>query len=253
MNIYIQLALVLFSYFVLFFLLGTIKKDNSLVDIAWGLGFVVSVLYTLIVSDFNTVNLLITFMVSIWGLRLSWHIFQRKLGKPEDFRYRKWREEWNYFYLRSFFQIYLLQGLLLFIIVYPALTIITTSIEQIRPGGYLGILVWFTGLAVEVISDRQLKKFLQTRSDKSKIMDSGLWKYSRHPNYFGETLVWWGIFIFALSATGNIFTIISPLLITILLLYVSGVPLLEEHFADNPQYQEYAEKTNKFFPWFPKN
>lgn len=250
MNIFLELILVIFCYFLLFYIIGLIKKDNSLVDIGWGLGFVVVVLYSIFSVQPTLVDFIIFFMVTIWGLRLTWHISSRKLGKPEDFRYQKWREEWDYFYIRSFFQIYMLQGLFLYIIAYPAVKVINSTETSIGGLGYLGICIWIAGLAFEVIADWQLKKFLQNRNDKNKIMDSGLWKYSRHPNYFGESVVWVGIFLLAYDVTGSLLTIISPLLITFLIRFVSGVPLLEKRFEDNSRYQKYAEKTNIFFPWF---
>ncbi|MFW6309000.1 MAG: DUF1295 domain-containing protein [bacterium] len=254
MNIYIEIAFLLLVYFLFLFLICTLKKDNSLVDIGWGTGFVLVMLYSLLSQSLTRINLLITIMVSLWGLRLSFHIFKRKWGKPEDFRYRKWRREWKYFHLRSFFQIFLLQGFLLYIIVYPAVKVLTLNSTGLNFWSYLGIFVWAAGFLMEVLADRQLKIFLlkkQANQTENKIIQSGLWKYSRHPNYFGESLIWWGIFILSYSLGGGLSTIISPILITYLLLYVSGVPLLEKHFADNPEYQEYKKRTSKFVPWFP--
>ncbi len=250
MNFYLELALVLAGYFTLLFILGSVKKDNSLVDIGWGAGYVVSVWYTFLTAETGYMGLLMVFLISVWGLRLSGHILKRKLGRPEDFRYQKWREEWDYFYIRSFFQIYLLQGFLLYIIVYPAVRVILEGSEQLNFWVVIGILVWLKGFLWETIADYQLQKFLENREDKNEIMDSGLWKYSRHPNYFGETLVWWGVFLIALGTTDSMLIIVSPFLITYLILYVSGVPLLEKKYADHSAYQEYARRTNKFFPWF---
>ncbi len=252
MGIFIQVAILLFIYFVLFFITAIVKKDNSIVDIGWGFGFVLAVLYTLVRGPMTWVNILVTLMVTIWGVRLGLHILNRKIGKPEDFRYQKWREEWNNFYLRSFFQIFMLQGFLLFLIVYPSVKVVSTEVDNLGLLGFVGIAVWLIGFAFEVISDWQLKKFLEQRSNKQEIMDSGLWKYSRHPNYFGESMVWWGIFLVALDTVGGIFIIVSPLLITFLVRFVSGVPLLEKRYEDHENYQKYAEKTNIFVPWFPK-
>ena len=252
MEIYLQVALMLFIYFVLFFIIATIKRDNSLVDIAWGFGFVLAVLYTLITGPVSWVDILVSIMVSIWGVRLGLHILSRKIGKPEDFRYQKWRENWSYFYLRSFFQIFMLQGFLLFIIVYPSIKVVSSEVSNPGILGFIGILVWLIGFGFEVISDWQLKKFLEQRTSKDEIMNSGLWRYSRHPNYFGESLVWWGLYLVALDTVGGILIIASPLLITFLVRFVSGVPLLEKRYEDHDNYQEYAEKTNIFVPWFPK-
>ena len=252
MNILFQLAILLFIYFNIFFILSVIKKDNSLVDIGWGFGFALAVLYTLYQSSFSGVGLLLTIIITTWGGRLGLHILARKIGKPEDFRYQKWRKEWKNFYLRSYFQIYMLQGILLFIIVFPAVKTINKGVGFLGILGYLGLFVWLIGFFFEVVGDWQLKKFLENEKNKGEIMQSGLWKYTRHPNYFGEATMWWGIFLIVLDSGGSIISIISPITITYLLLYVSGVPLLEKHFADNPKFQEYAEKTNKFVPWFPE-
>ncbi|MFW6311415.1 MAG: DUF1295 domain-containing protein [Nanoarchaeota archaeon] len=250
MNIYLELILVVFGYFLLFYIIGLIKKDNSFVDIGWGLGFIVITLYSLLSVQATPVDYIIFFMVSIWGLRLTWHISDRKLGAPEDFRYQKWREEWNYFYIRSFLQIYMLQGILLYIIAYPAVKLIISPETNIGWVGFLGICIWIIGFAFEVIADWQLKKFLQNRNDENKIMDSGLWKYSRHPNYFGESVVWIGVFLLTFDVTGSLLTVVSPISITLLIRFVSGVPLLEKRFENNARYQKYAKQTNIFFPWF---
>lgn len=251
MSIYFQVAILLFVYFNFMFILSIIKKDNSIVDIAWGFGFALVVLFALFNRELTTISLLITIMITIWGGRLGFHILLRKIGKEEDFRYKKWREEWNNFYLRSYFQIYILQGTLLYIIVFPALKVINLENSQFNLLTYLGILVWLTGFFFEVVGDWQLKKFIEDSSNKGKIMKYGLWKYTRHPNYFGEATMWWGIFLIAVANGAGILTIISPITITYLLLYVSGVPLVEKQFEDNKEFQKYAKKTNKFFPWYP--
>jgi len=252
MGILFQVAILLFIYFNVFFVLSVIKKDNSLVDIGWGFGFALAVLYTLYQSSVSGTALLLAIMITVWGGRLGFHILARKIGKPEDFRYQKWREEWKNFYLRSYFQIYILQGVLLFLIVFPAVKAIKVSTGFLGTIGYLGLLVWLIGFFFEVVGDWQLKKFLANENNKGEIMQSGLWKYTRHPNYFGEATMWWGIFLIALDSGVGIISIISPITITYLLLYVSGVPLLEKHFENDPKFQKYAKKTNKFIPWFPK-
>ncbi|MGM0437983.1 MAG: DUF1295 domain-containing protein [Bacillota bacterium] len=253
MSILVQVAILIFVYFNIFFVLSVIKKDNSLVDIGWGFGFALAVLFTLYQSSISGTGLLLTIMITVWGGRLGFHILARKIGKPEDFRYQKWREEWKNFYLRSYFQIYILQGVLLFLIVFPAVKAIKIATGFLGTLGYLGLLVWLIGFFFEVVGDWQLKKFLGNEENKGEIMQSGLWKYTRHPNYFGEATMWWGIFLIALDSGTGIISIISPITITYLLLYVSGVPLLEKHFEDDPKFQKYAKKTNKFIPWFPNN
>jgi steroid 5-alpha reductase family enzyme len=196
----------------------------------------------------------VTLLVTLWGLRLSLHVYLRNKDKPEDERYRKWREEWGkYVYIRSYFQAYLLQGALLFLIVLPVLII------NMNPGGTwhifstLGVIVWIGGFFVEVVGDWQLAQFLKDPENKGELMTHGLWRYTRHPNYFGEVTLWWGIWIMALSVPYGWATVIGPITITVLILKVSGVPMLEEKMADHPDFAEYKKKTSMFIPWFRKS
>ena len=252
MNLFLNSAILIFFYFIIVFIIAVYKKDNSYVDIAWGFGFALVAVYLLIIEKFSVAEIIPSLLIIIWGLRLSIHITERKIGKPEDFRYAKWRDEWQFFYIRSFFQIFLFQALLMYIIIFPLIKIYSQNKLKIGPVYYLGIIVWIIGFLFEVIGDWQLRKFKQKIKNKGHIIQSGLWKYTRHPNYFGESTVWWGIFLIATGAGTSLLVIISPLLITYLLLFVSGVPLLEKHYEDNSEYQEYAKRTNKFFPWFLK-
>jgi steroid 5-alpha reductase family enzyme len=196
---------------------------------------------------------LLTILVSLWGLRLSVHIFFRNKGKSEDFRYALWRNEngSNWWWI-SFFKVFLLQGILLLIISTPLLTVQSKNIvNPFLLFEYVGMIIWFIGFFFESIGDYQLARFKSNPANKGKIVSSGLWRYTRHPNYFGDTVQWWGFFIFALSS-GYWWTVFSPLLMTILLLRVSGVTLLEEALTIRPGYEEYIRTTNAFFPWFPK-
>ncbi len=252
MNLFLNSAILIFFYFILVFIIAIYKKDNSYVDIAWGFGFALVSIYLLIIEKLSMAEIIPSLLIIIWGFRLTIHIAERKIGKPEDFRYAKWRDEWQFFYIRSFFQIFLFQALLMYIIIFPLIKIYSQDNLKMGPVYYLGIIVWIIGFLFEVIGDWQLRKFKQKKINKGHIIQSGLWKYTRHPNYFGESTVWWGIFLIATGAGTSFLVIISPLLITYLLLFVSGVPLLEKHYEDNSEYQEYAKKTNKFLPWFPK-
>ncbi len=255
MNIYFYVYLFIFVYFSLFFFTAVIIKNNSIVDIGWGAGFVLSSYFALFLTgNFTMRSILTVLLVTIWGLRLSYHIFKRNHGKPEDFRYAKWREEWDYFYLRSFFQIFVLQGILMFIIVSSIINIINSPLNQLKVFDFIGLLIWLIGFYFESVGDKQLKEFIKKPASEKDghIMKEGLWKYTRHPNYFGEATMWWGIFIIGLSTSGGWRFIISPITITYLLLFVSGVPMLEKKYADDEEFQCYAEKTNKFFPWFAK-
>jgi steroid 5-alpha reductase family enzyme len=172
----------------------------------------------------------------------------RNLRKPEDHRYAVWRETWTYFYLRSFFQIFLLQGFFLFVILLPV-TFIHASVPA--PLGVLdavGVMLWCIGFFFESVGDYQLKKFLKDPAHKGKIMDQGLWAYSRHPNYFGEVLQWWGIFLCAVLLPFGYLTAVGPLLITYLIVFISGVPMLEKKYEGRPDFEAYKKKTSVFFP-----
>jgi steroid 5-alpha reductase family enzyme len=246
-----ETLLVLFVYFNIWFLIGQLKKNNAVVDIAWGLGFVVVALFTFIYSEMVLINYVITILISLWGLRLGYYLFKRNWNKKEDYRYVEMRKSWiKYPMLQAYLKVYMLQMILMIIISIPII-FINSSSDSLSLIAYLGILVWIKGYFFEVVGDYQLKVFVKDPNNKGKIMKTGLWKYTRHPNYFGEATMWWGIFIISLSV-GGIYTIISPILITLLLLFVSGVPLLEKKYKDNKEFQEYAKVTSVFIPWFVK-
>ncbi len=247
-------VILVFLFFTSFFIIAQIIKNNSIVDIGWGFGFILIALYTFFFSEIITAkSVLVTILVLIWGSRLSYHILKRNWGKPEDFRYAKWRKEWGkWLFIRGFFQIFMLQGLLMLIIASPIILINHSRQTGLHWMDYLGAAIWITGFLFESIGDYQLAQFIRNPENKGEIMKYGLWRYTRHPNYFGEATMWWGIYLIALSLPNGFWFIISPLTITILLLYVSGVPMLEKKFADDPKFQEYARETPKFFPWFPK-
>lgn len=247
-------AAAVFLYMLFLFLVALLKKDNSIVDIAWGGGFIlVAVLTFFLNGDQNLRSLIVTCLVVIWGSRLALYIFVRHWGKGEDFRYAKWRKEWGqWFVLRSFFQIFILQGLLLLIISYSVILINHSSKEGVGILDIVGVLVWFIGFFFEAVGDYQLSKFKKNPENKGRIMKYGLWRYTRHPNYFGEAVMWWGIFLTALSVRFGWTAVISPLVITFLLLRVSGVIMLEKKYKENDEYAAYARETSAFLPWFQK-
>lgn len=245
-------ALALALYMHVWFLVAVFAKRNDVADIAWGMGFVLMSWIAFVSSDYSTRSLLVNTLVTVWGVRLSWHIARRNLKKPEDERYAAWRRDWKYFYLRSYVQVFLLQGLLLYLILLPVLFIHASVTTPLHLLDLLGTVVWTIGFLFESIGDCQLRTFLLDPANRGKIMDRGLWKYSRHPNYFGEVVQWWGIVLFAVSLPGGLFTIISPLLITFLILFVSGVPLLEKKYAGRPDFEAYKKRTSMFVPWFQK-
>ncbi len=253
-ELFVQAALIVFVYFLVFFLVAQVIKNNSIVDMGWGAGFVIVAIITLVSEGaYLERNLLVALLVTIWGGRLTYYILKRNWGKPEDFRYAKWRQEWGQWLVpRAFLQVFMLQGLLMLIIGYPIILVNANPQPGLNFFDYAGLLVWITGFIFESVGDKQMAEFKKDPANKGHVIKSGLWKYSRHPNYFGEATMWWGIFLLALSVPSGLSAVISPIVITLLLLYVSGVPMLERKYKDNPEFQAYAKVTSKFFPWFPK-
>lgn len=254
MSYYLSLMAMLFCYFNLVFIVSLIKKRNDVADVAWGLGFVILVWAAFLVSsDSSGRAWLANILVSVWGLRLASHIYTRNKGKAEDYRYLAWRKEWGkWFYLRSYFQVYILQGALLFLIAIPVLLINKEAGGKLNLFDALGVLVWILGFCFEAIGDAQLKKFIKDPANKGKLMQSGLWAYTRHPNYFGEVAQWWGLWLISLSTPNGWLGIIGPLTISFLILKVSGIPMLEKKMADNPEFAEYKKRVSIFFPLPPK-
>jgi len=255
MNYFLILGLIIFCYMSVWFVLSLIKKRNDVADTAWGLGFVLLAWVSFYLGQAQGARgLLVGLLVSIWGIRLAWHIHRRNKGKAEDYRYAKWREEWGkWFYLRSYLQVYLLQGALLFLIVLPILFINTSAGQDLGVLDFVGLAVWILGFVFESVGDAQLARFIKDPANKGKLMQSGLWRYTRHPNYFGEVTMWWGIGIIALSVPNGIYGIIGPLTITFLILKVSGIPMLEKKMAENTEFAEYKKSTSIFFPLPPKS
>ena len=256
MTIYIEILLVLLAFFFVVFLIGQAKKNNGLVDIAWGLGFVIVGVYSFFASEFQTERAaVITILVALWGLRLGYYLFRRNWSKAEDYRYVNMRKRWGTTkskYVKIFLNVYLLQLILLFIIAQPIITVNKSSEMGLGWLDYIGIAVWIIGYIFEVVGDSQLKAFISKPENKGRLMKYGLWKYTRHPNYFGEATMWWGIFIISLSVPNGWTGFYSPLIITLLLLFVSGVPLLEKKYKKHPEWPEYEKTTSKFVPMPPK-
>jgi len=242
-------------YMLIWFIVSLALKRNDVADVAWGGGFIVAALAALVSWGAVTARaILVVTLVVIWGLRLSLHIGFRNRGKGEDARYRKWREEWGrYATLRSFFQIFILQGVLLLVISLPVIRAITAPDTPFTLMDLLGASGWLLGFLFEAVGDWQLLQFKKERANKGKVITTGLWRYSRHPNYFGEVTLWWGVFLLALAAPGGWMTIAGPVTITLLILGVSGIPMLEKKYEGNAEFDEYKRRTSAFFPLPPSN
>ena len=240
-----------------------LRHDNSLMDIAYGPLFFVSALLSLFLTDTtSTLPLLITLATGVWAFRLANRIFQKNWGKPEDIRYANWRQEWLkrgelYFILRSYLQINLLQGILIVLISLPFIITLAYSAPFSLPFVIAGGFVFLLGLAIETVADRQLDAFLNRKKDGTEtaaILTTGLFHYSRRPNYFGETLIWWGFAIMVLPLPYGFLGLISPLTITYIVTKITG-PMLENIFIAKygETYREYMRTTSYFVPFPPKN
>jgi steroid 5-alpha reductase family enzyme len=256
LSLSLTVALAILAYMVMLFVIAQIIRNNSIVDIAWGFGFIIVVLCLFSQRpEIYPAKLLLSALIAIWGFRLSGHILLRNFGKPEDFRYARMRQDWGKrFLVKSFFFVFILQGLLMMVISFSATTLFASAP---RPEGLnlldlAGAAVFAIGFLFETIGDRQLARHLKNPAKKGKLMTSGLWAFTRHPNYFGEATMWWGIFLIALSSSKGWIAVISPLTITFLLVFVSGVPLLEKKYKGRPDWEEYKKRTSVFIPWFPR-
>lgn len=240
----------------LLWILSLILRDAGIADIFWGTGFVLCFwcFFLLGPEGYVARRVLLGALVSVWGLRLSLHIFGRNRGKEEDFRYRKWRLEAGHsWWWRSWFKVFLLQGLLLWIVSIPlAAAQYCAGHARLTVLDLLAIPVWLFGFYFEAAGDRQLAKFRNDPQNKGKVLRTGVWRYTRHPNYFGDAVQWWAFFMIA-AGCGAYWTFFSPLLMTYLLMRVSGVALLEKSLIETkPGYREYVQSTNAFVPWFPR-
>ena len=252
-QVYTSSALLLLFFMVLLYFIGQAAKDNSIIDIAYGPAYLVAGWGGLLLGgpgEMHFRSLLLLLLVSLWGLRLGVHLAVRHHRRGEDFRYQKFRRDWGKTVVwRSFLQIYLLQGTIVLLIATPVLLTIAAPGPPLGWPDLLGLVIFTTGLLCEAISDYQLLRFKKDPANRGKIIMHGLWRYSRHPNYFGEALLWWGIFLLALAAPHGWYGLIAPLAIAFLLLKVSGIPMLEVKYQNDPTFQAYRAKTNAFFPW----
>lgn len=249
----LESALTVFLFMNLMFLLALRLKDNSIVDIGWGIGFILIAGLGFWRHADGVVPLAVLVMTTLWGARLAGYIYLRSRGKGEDFRYAKWREQWgNSVVWRSYLQVFMLQGIIMLLVASPLFSVFSCGGDEVNWMMVVGIILWAVGFLFEAVSDGQMMRFKSDPANKGRIMQNGLWRYSRHPNYFGEALLWWGIGLAGFSTELWYLSFAGPGLLTFLLLRVSGVAMLERKYVGNPDYQSYVETTRSFIPWFPK-
>ncbi len=250
MNLILSLQIAL-GINILFFVPAFIFKTDKLTDFSYGLTFFIIALFGLLNSAKNLVHFILFFMIFFWSLRLVSYLLIRILKTGKDKRFDQIRH--NFF---KFLGFWLLQGISVWVIIIPSVLLFNVKALAITPISILGVLIWGLGLTVETIADYQKFNFIHSKENKGKWIKAGLWKYSQHPNYFGEILNWLGIYIFTISylSIGNILlSFISPIFITILLVFVTGIPKADQasfkRWGKNPNYIEYKNKTNKLILW----
>lgn len=252
---------VIIALFVLFnitFLLALYKKDFSIIDITWGISFLVIYLTCLqnFQGDVSLRQLIVGVLVALWSFRLSGYILFRAIKKgKEDFRYAAWREEWGAKANQTaYIRVYMLQLVLSVLIASPLILLFNfASVNEFGTAlDIIGILLWIIGFLFEAIGDYQKNKFKKNKENKEKFCNIGLWQYSRHPNYFGEALLWWGIFLIIINSVPIYYAVWGPLLLNFLLVKVSGVAMLEESYKERDGFAAYKLTTNRFIPWFKK-
>lgn len=253
-SLYISGFAMLMTLLTTLWALSLIVKDSGIIDIFWGFGFVAMVwwyFYKTGQSFDNTRAVLFAVLVSVWGIRLTTHLAIRNIGKPEDYRYQEFRAQGgkNYWWI-SFFRVFLLQGIILWNLSAFYLLVLQSDATTLLPLDYVGMGLWTIGFFFEAVGDWQLAQFKKNPANKGKVLDTGLWKYTRHPNYFGDACLWWGFFIFALAHPQGIWYSYAPIFMTFLLVKVSGVAMLETALKKNkPQYAEYIKNTPAFVPF----
>jgi len=244
-------AAVITSCLFVLWLISLILQDSSIIDIFWGTGFVIAVWFYRYKTGFSDLrSLIFCIMVSLWGLRLSLYLAIRNIGKGEDYRYREWRQQYgqNWWWV-SLFRVFLLQGVILWVV--SSLFVPAMSRTSFGFSEYVGIYFWVVGILFEAGGDWQLMQFKKDPENKGKVLNTGLWAMTRHPNYFGDALIWWGYFLFVLPS-GQYFYVFSPLLMSFLLMEVSGVTLLEKKLSESkPGYADYIKNVPAFFPKLP--
>lgn len=245
-------ALSVFVFMSITFLVAKKRNQLNVVDVAWGGGFVIVALRTYAqIREPRT--LLVAVLVTLWGLRLMNHLLRRIRSGEDDPRYIEMKKKWKgNVWLRAYFAVFMLQGLLILVVSLPITMTANKLTGSLGAANYVGALMWFIGFTIERVADSQLAEFIKNRKTKNEVLDNGLWKYSRHPNYFGELAQWWGIGIIALQVSYGWIGLLGPLTLTVLILFVSGIPPIEKKKKSNPAYAAYMRRTSPIVPLPPK-
>lgn len=251
------ISLGVYIYMTAWFIKSQIEKRSDLADQAWGLGFILVAILSGLIIKTNFTYFVVLGLVTIWGMRLYLHISNRQRKSKEDVRYKDLTNNGQKSWVNRYTTIYLFQGLLLLIVSSPiiASAYIGKDVNEFNLLNIVGIIVWVVGFIFESVGDHQLKIFLSNPKNKGKLMTSGLWQYTRHPNYFGEITMWWGIYLIVFNQNNllpSLFSIIGPVTITILIVFISGIPLLEKRYQNRKDWLNYASKTSILIPWFKK-
>lgn len=249
-------AAAVWGYVTLVWLVSLALRDAGVMDVAWGPGFVLAAGTAAVAGGVQSVRGgLVLALTAVWAFRLAGYIFVRNRGRGEDPRYARWRREAGpAFWWRSYFKVFLLQGVVLVVVALPLLVAVTApEPTTLTPFDLAGIGLWLAGFLFEAVADAQLRRFKRRPENRGKVMTTGLWRYTRHPNYFGEAVLWWGFGLMACSVSGGWVTLAGPALMTWLLVRVSGVAMLERDLmARRPGYADYVRTTNAFFPGRPR-
>lgn len=248
-QIFLTGGLAILVYVTIIWIISLLKKDAGIMDIFWGFGFIVTGYFYLSADYSNALQpRLLYALVLLWGLRLSIHIAERNLGEAEDARYDNWRKQFaKKWWWYSYFRVFILQGAFMWIVSLPLLTGLQDR-GDLNILDWIGVLLFTMGFVFETVGDWQLRAFKKDPENKGKVLDTGLWGLTRHPNYFGEALLWWG-FTFIAIEVNTFWIVVSPVIMTWLLMKVSGVTMLDKLLLDTkPDYARYIESTNAFFP-----
>lgn len=244
-------VLVVFWLFLAAYIIAVVRRNSGMADVIWGIAVVMSVLAVFLwwePDGFRPV--LVLMLVAVWGVRLTVHTILRNWGRPEEWRYAHLRARWgHWFALRSFMNVFLFRALVLVVVSAPALWVMTFGGPALSWLDVVGVAVWLIGYLFETIADYQLVRFLKFPSHRGTMLFGGLWKFTRHPNYFGELAMWWGLWLIALSVPGGWITVFGPIALTAWF-FLKSIPTLESKFLQDADYRRYAERTNELLPWF---